>query len=96
MPDARRLRLSNGAKMKRRNNTVRPLLVGKIRSTPTGLDGRLVHTIHVWCPHCKTHHIHGLGSDPRMADDVSHRQAHCTNESPFKEKGYYIGTEPET
>jgi len=94
--------------MKRRNNTVRPLLVGKIRSTPTGLDGRLVHTIHVWCPYCKTHHIHGLGSDPRMADDVSHRvfepplcpgcavPAHCTAESPFKKGGYYIGTEPET
>jgi len=81
--------------MKRRNSTVRPLLVGKIRSTRKA-DGDEVHTIHVWCPHCKRHHIHGLGSDPRMADDVSHRVAHCTAESPFKKEGYYIGTEPKT
>ena len=82
--------------MKRRTATVRPLLVGKIRNTRNA-DGELLHqAIHVWCPHCKTHHVHGLGPGPRMADDVEHRQAHCTAESPFKEKGYWIGTEPET
>lgn len=72
--------------MKRFNKKAYPLLAGKKVS-----DGK---QIAVWCPYCKTHHLHGWGDDVKD-QDVSERGAHCDNpDSPFYRKVYYITVEP--
>jgi hypothetical protein len=49
--------------------------------------------IIVWCPYCNKAHSHGWDA---MAPDwsIPHRGAHCLQDSPFHEDGYYIGALP--
>jgi len=48
----------------------------------------------VWCPYCKEYHFHGADPD-LLAGELSHRVAHCWSEnSPFKETGYYLKIDP--
>jgi len=69
--------------MKRWNKKARPLLAG----TKYG------NIIKVWCPYCKTHHMHGWENDASDSD-ASPRVAHCDRDSPFYDSGYYITIEP--
>jgi hypothetical protein len=56
------------------------------------------YAISVYCPYCKSWHMHGLAEDeldltkkfPQLTGN-SHRVAHCTSKtSPFKKTGYYL------
>jgi len=72
----------------------RPLLRGTLvladwwpMSDRPGMERRHA-TLRVWCPHCREHHTHGWApGDPLRP---SHRQAHCSDPSPFQATGYYI------
>jgi len=69
--------------MDRKNSRAWPLLVGYVDS---------VNDIRVWCPFCKSWHIHGFLS---KGAKVEHRVAHCSDpRSPFLDGGYFIGLAP--
>lgn len=70
--------------MKRWNKKAWPLLAGT-------RDGNI---IKVWCPYCRTHHIHGWEKGASDSD-ASHRVAHCERTSPLYDTGYYITVEPD-
>jgi hypothetical protein len=71
-----------------------PLLVGRLYI----YQDRKGVGVEVWCPYCKATHAHGwlgLGERPARSNAVSHRCAHChVKESPFKNRGYWIGLDP--
>lgn len=48
--------------------------------------------INVWCPYCNQFHYHSwVPGAPEWS--ISHRVQHCWNqESPFRQKGYYVGS----
>ena len=69
-----------------------PLLVGHL-FVSDNFPNEPVLLIAVWCPYCKTTHVHGWGDyDP--LNYVSHREAHCGGSSPFMQSGYFIGIDP--
>jgi hypothetical protein len=77
------------------------LLVGRLyayrqaRSRSPGRIGRPALGIKVWCPFCKTTHVHGFEDPPFRMDAVSHRAAHCISPgSPLKRAGYFVGLDP--
>lgn len=74
--------------MKRWNNKVYPLLVGKVTRRANDED-----TITVWCPFCKRHHTHGWEKGTPDSD-ASHRVAHCDLGGPLSDQGYFISVEP--
>jgi len=46
-----------------------------------------------WCPWCRKFHRHGFPSAAkynRHKKYSEHRVAHCFNDSPFKESGYFL------
>lgn len=80
--------------MRRHNKKATPLLVGRIVFVPVpgSKNDARIRQLHVWCPHCKKHHIHGW-KHHLPNDEVEHRIAHCES-GPFYKDGYYIGCEP--
>lgn len=69
-----------------------PLLVGRLFVRGRGLRSSL--GLEVWCPYCKTSHVHGWDDPPFRSDLVSHREAHCTPGSPLYDRGYHVGLDP--
>jgi hypothetical protein len=73
-----------------------PLLVGRLRildefrtSTPPHLG------LDVWCPYCKREHNHGWVRPEKITvAGVEHRGAHCSDDSPFRDGGYWIALDP--
>ncbi len=60
-----------------------PLLRGFVRRNTDGVH----HVIECWCPYCRTWHAHGWDERNRRPE---HRWAHCSDGSPFRDKGYLI------
>jgi len=58
------------------------------------------YDIKAWCPFCKKWHVHGhsividkgvrSGIEIRGGRNLGHRTAHCGDNSPFRETGYYL------
>lgn len=69
------------AKMRKKEGWI-PVLIGSVTE-----DGTL---ILVYCPYCRTRHVHGAGRD-ESEGRLTHRIAHCVRrDSPFHERGYNV------
>lgn len=71
-----------------------PLLVGRLVAVDNGRRMDPTLCLKVWCPYCKSLHIHGWWPDV-ASDLVGHRGAHCDGYgSPLSKDGYHIGLDP--
>lgn len=75
-----------------------PTLPGYVRWQPSGRDGAGFWRLLVWCPECRTVHLHGGGGDDRdkpPSRTGNHRVAHCTHkDSAYRNVGYRMDLEP--
>jgi hypothetical protein len=68
------------------------VLVGRLQLNRDG--GRVVLTLHAWCPWCRKEHVHGWPDWDEPMARVGHRVTHCDYPQPVRFSDYFIGLDP--